>query len=95
MVEKNKFEKCEKCPITNKEACLRAFGSVECGKILLDDLLSDKTIWISIIDLEKEIEQYLIIKYKLNKVKIDIRTITFEIIDNTGKLKLKKTKKYK
>ena len=53
------------------------------------------SIWISIIDLEKEIEQYLIIKYKLNKVKIDIRTITFEIINNTGKLKLKKTKKYK
>ena len=44
MVEKNKFEKCEKCSITNKEACLRAFGSVECGKILLDDLLIDKTV---------------------------------------------------
>ena len=51
------------------------------------------SIWISIIDLEKEIEQYLTIKYEVDKVKIDIRTITFEITDNTGKLKLKKEKK--
>ena len=51
------------------------------------------SIWISIIDLEKEIEQYLSIKYEVDKVKIDIKTITFEITDNTGKLKLKKEKK--
>ena len=49
------------------------------------------SIWISIIDLEKEIEQYLCTKYKANKVKIDIKTISFEIIDDTGKLKIKKS----
>ena len=52
-----------------------------------------KSIWISRIDLEKEIEQYLTLKYEVDKCKIDIRTITFEITDNTGKLKLKKEKK--
>ena len=51
------------------------------------------SIWISIIDLEKEIEQYLTLKYEVDKVKIDIKTITFEITDSTGKLKLKKEKK--
>ena len=75
MVEKNKFEKCEKCPITNKEACLRAFGSVECGKILLDDLLSDKTVEPKFSSLYVDYSKELFLR--VNKLLFDCREVRF------------------
>ena len=32
------FEVCEECPITNKKACIIAFGSKECAKILVSGI---------------------------------------------------------
>ena len=51
------------------------------------------SIWISIIDLEKEIEQYLTKKYNVDKVKVNINHIIFETNDNTGKLRITKSHK--
>ena len=82
MVEKNKFEKCEKCPITTKNACLLSFGSVECGNILLNNLLSDNLVESREKEQDYKISSFQIdyskeLFLRVNKLLFDCREVRF------------------
>ena len=85
-----KFEICEKCPITNKDECLIEFGSKECAKILVTDKIVDQDIVIRIQSTNKaseEVKNFLINSLKKRYRDIIVKSLKIDLLDKITELK--------
>ena len=85
-----KFEICENCPITNKDDCLIEFGSKECAKILVSNIIKDQDIVIKIQATNKaseEVQTFLVSSLKKRYRDIIVKSFKTDLLDKIADLK--------